>query len=60
MTVSVFLQLSTVSRVQMFRLHELARPVTSEEGGGGGVVEGVHGVRVLILNIQVKKCSLLN
>ena len=20
----------------MFRLHELARPVTSEEGGGGG------------------------
>ena len=41
----------------MFRLHELARPVTSEEGGGG---EGVHGVRVLILNIQVKKCSLLN
>ena len=36
MTVSVFLQLSTVSRVQMFRLHELARPVTSEEGGGGG------------------------
>ena len=32
----VHLLLGKVSRVQMFRLHELARPVTSGGGGGGG------------------------
>ena len=55
----VHLLLGKVSRVQMFRLHELARPVTSG-GGGGGEGGGVHGVRILILNIQVKECSRLN